>query len=285
MSYDHGDDEGSQSILVLMEAAEAGDAAREVDAHTPTEVDTEAESCADTIIDHSSADGDENGAGGAGGASDEWDDAVWDLIGGRPTVPSPMAEESYDSQATDAEDPNYPVQNDPSLQAAEHWSLKENFVRSVNEIVDHVQQFAWLRHVVFAGQSLVDFEACVQAAAQHIHTNVLGSAWRFKVGITENPAARWSRPDCGYAHDGWSFMDLIYVAPTSKWRVKSQLEQEHVKALKLSSTGSMERRLVQIFHDHPDCINTQRGGRLPIGWVPTFCICGWPSVDGLPDVI
>ena len=63
---------------------------------------------------------------------------------------------------------------------------------------------------------------------------------------------------------------MLYVAPISKWKLHA-LDSEKTKALKSTSTGAMERLLVDKFRHLPECIKRQAGGECPSNGSPHFC--------------
>lgn len=212
-----------------------------------------------------------------GSQASSWGDDFWELVGGRPLAapPKESMDESYDSQLTPPKEAMDEPYDSPAASAGpvveDHWSHLENFKVAVNGVLSTSHKWPWLRHVLFRDQNfLPDYQMSIDFAAEFIRVHVVGDCCHFKIGITEHPWQRWHREDCGYAMSGWRCMDLLYVAPISKWRINEKWDSAKVKSLKATSTGSMERKLIAMFRDHPGCINTQPGGESASNGSPHF---------------
>ena len=223
----------------------------EVDACTlaPTDAeamdtDTEPDSCDATICDLDSD------------SHSSWSSTFWTLIGGRPpAADTPQSESTFDSQDTAADDPNWPPEIPTGHQ---HWSAIAAFRQAVSDMLPGAR-CDWFSSEPLEFLDLTDFDKCASYAEMFILRKVVGQYECFKIGITENPYQRWVRSDCGYERSGWKFMYVLYVAPTSKWKL-NPMDSEKTKALKSTSTGAMERLLVDRFMTFPECINRQAGG-------------------------
>ena len=225
-------------------------------------MDTEPDDCDATICDP-----DSDTPSSWGSRSSSWDSNLWNLIGGRPpAADTPLTESTLDSQDTAADDPNWPPEKTPHDQ---HWSEIAAFSQAVSDMLP-CANCTWFSSEPLGLLDLTDFDMCSSCAEGFILSNVVGQCEYFKIGITENPYQRWVRSDCGYQHSGWSFMYVLYVAPTSKWKLHA-LDSEKTRALKSTSTGSMERFLVDKFRHLPECINRQPGGDCPSNGSPHFC--------------
>ena len=219
------------------------------------DADTEPDSCIATIHDPDSD------------SHSSWSSTFWTLIGGRPpAADTPQSESTFDSQDTAADDPNWP----PEIPAGhQHWSAIAAFRQAVSDMLPGAR-CDWFSSEPLEFLDLTDFDKCASDAERFILSNVVGQYEYFKIGITENPYQRWVRSDCGYERSGWNFMYVLYVAPTSKWKLEP-MDSEKTKALKSTSTGAMERLLVDRFMTFPDCINRQPGGECPSNGSPHFC--------------
>ena len=182
-------------------------------------------------------------------------------------------EESWDSQLTEDEHPNQPlaarlIESGASAAApGVHWSRTEDFIDGVRQILDKAAASGarWFRIApCFDVMDLMDFEGCVNHAIQWIKEN--RDHWgQYKIGITECPLHRWYNDDHGYAHateNVWSAMHIVYIAPTSKWK-RHIVDTPESLALKMASTGAMERALIREFKGTQGCINVADGGDCP----------------------
>ena len=194
------------------------------------------------------------------------------------------SDSEWDSQLTANENPNEPKaplhhvlfddheEGNPSIK---HWSLDPNFLSSVNAVLEKMDNEPCFNADFLIKSDLTDFDTCFTSAIDFIEAHVSG--WDlFKIGITENPWLRWHNTSFGYAWeaDDWNCMFLLYCAPTSKHKVLVT-DSPATKALKLTSTGAMEIRLVEHFQEYPECKNTGRGGECPSGGSPhfTYVVC------------
>ena len=212
-------------------------------------------------------------------SDDPWQDSLIDALERDIEASSSHADqESLDSQLTQNENPNEPLAARLSECCASattsgvHWSLTEDFIDRVGQVLAGALHQPWFRIAqCFDVMDLRDFQGCVNHAIQWIEVN--RAQWSdYKIGITENPLRRWCNDDHGYAYateNTWNAMHIVYSAPTSKWKLHIT-ETPESRALKIVSTGAMERALIREFKGTQGCVNRADGGDCPSDGVPHF---------------
>ena len=204
-------------------------------------------------------------------SDDHWQDSLIDALERDIEASSSHADqESLDSQLTQNENPNEPLAVCTAV--AMHWSLTEDFIDRVGQVLAGALHQPWFRIAqCFDVMDLRDFQGCVNHAIQWIEVN--RAQWGdYKIGITENPHRRWCNADHGYAYateNTWSAMHILYSAPTSKWKLHIA-ETFESRALKIGSTGAMERALIREFKGIQGCVNRADGGDCPSDGSPHF---------------
>ena len=124
--------------------------------------------------------------------------------------------------------------------------MDEYFINGGNDALERCLDEPWFQSQL--ADFPLTFEKNSAASSGFISSNVVGVCQEFKIGITEDPWSRWFRPDCGYCHDGWHRMVIMYCAPSSKPKF-------------WDSTGSMEKRLIAAFAGRANgCINRVGAG-------------------------
>ena len=189
-----------------------------------------------------------------------WQDTLldrWEAPATPPPSPA-RSSEDFDSQLTDNEDPNVPSPREPEAEPVIHWTRDDAFWNGVDDILSYSVDRRWFDHKFWL-EAPVTFDRALAAAVDYINDNIVGTWLEYKIGITENPFLRWTRNDCGYQHDGWSTMFLLYAAPSSKPRIQD-------------STGAMEKQLISVFAGNANgCINRKgAGGDAPSDGSPHF---------------
>ena len=185
-----------------------------------------------------------------------------------------MSSDSFDSQATENDNPSE-RQTDrpglplPPLTPEPHWTDDSKFWTSMEDRLAMCYDCQWYR-LDFFSHAPVHFSPCFEAACNFIRASINNVWLQYKIGITEDPYIRWTRPDCGYEHFGWQYMCLLYTAPTSKTSKRGvQTEQERLR--RAESTGAMEKRLIAEFSLEPGCLNrVGAGGEYPSDGCPHF---------------
>ena len=87
------------------------------------------------------------------------------------------------------------------------WKGLTNMAHHIN-LVDHIPEITW--HLPEPA------EACdIFHGTRHIRGIVNMCIRKFKIGITGNPANRWSNRRYGYQHQHYSGMNVIYVFDSS----------------------------------------------------------------------
>ena len=113
------------------------------------------------------------------------------------------------------------------------WASSPDFISAVNMSLSDSLDESWfdLGLLPSAQRLPFNFQGRLHDIVNYINATIVGRHEFYKIGITENPLMRWSREDCGYGHPEehrickttglpWRKMYLLYVAPTSKPRVK-----------------------------------------------------------------
>lgn len=153
-----------------------------------------------------------------------------------------------------------------------HWSLEQRFQQDVDNTLQKCKTEHWFSNKIKFDE-LVDFGRSLQCATQYVQ-EMSQHAFKFKIGITENPYRRWHDPDFGYKQSHpipWDEFAVIYTSPTSKRNIKP-FDKPEVIELKQTSTGMMETLLIHIFEELPNCINRKGGGAdCPSEGSPHFC--------------
>ena len=182
-----------------------------------------------------------------------------------------MSYDSFDSQATENDNPSERQEARPDLPLSPepHWTDDSKFWTSMEDRLAMCYDCQWYR-LDFFSHAPVHFSPCFEAACNFIRASINNVWLQYKIGITENPYIRWTRPDCGYEHFGWQYMYLLYTAPTSKTsKCGVQTEQERLR--RAESTGAMEIKLIAEFSLEPGCLNrVGAGGEYPSDGCPHF---------------
>ena len=186
---------------------------------------------------------------------------------------TPQPEDTFDSQLTLNEDP---MEDSPEtrmqkfseeFKKARNEELKENelHLRLVERSLQSVCDQHWCELQLFQRHEYSSFQACADAIAAYILSEIGPICVAFKVGITENLYARWMRVDCGYAWDkrgDWNKMVVLFAAKRSKGDPES--------------TGEMEKKLIFACKSAAGskCLNRDRaGGEGASDGSPHFVYC------------
>ena len=139
--------------------------------------------------------------------------------------------------------------------------MKPTFIRDVEDHTVPCSRHEWFDDVFFTRMWNLrpwSFDWCLRQIQEFLQDNIVNcNCSAYKIGICENPRARWQlyRRDKNYR---WQVMYLLYAAPTSKpWIAES--------------TGTMETKLIEYFNSDTDiaCINRPgAGGECPSNGSP-----------------
>ena len=236
------------------------------DANTPTEPDTYSTEFDPMSDDSTLADNDMDHM-----------DALLQLCSRDPQLLEDDSDTSWDSQLTQNEDPisscshvDGPLLQDP-VWDAHHSSESQTFFDDVEAKLQCCLDHPWYKNDFFWDAPSRCSE-CLVAATRFIVAQMQTYS-QLKIGITENPWARWNRIDCGYGHAGeFSHMFLLYAAPTSKSKINAW-DDDVARKLKVESTGAFEKELIKEMHRllGDACLNRKgAGGECPSNGYPHF---------------
>ena len=131
------------------------------------------------------------------------------------------------------------------------WASSPDFTSAVNMSLEDSLDESWfdLGLLPSAQRLPFNFQGRLHDIVNFINATIVGRHEFYKIGITENPSMRWWREDCGYGHPEehrickttglpWRKMYLLYVAPTSKPRVKKSSDDLTAKSIQYWKPGS-----------------------------------------------
>jgi len=173
-----------------------------------------------------------------------------------PTDSSKPADDTFDSQLTQNENPGVSSQPTELPPPPSHFTQQKDFWDKVAYRLHGLLGQPWLGEAPSLDRLTPDFQRNADVCAQSIQ-HVISSATHFKIGITCDPRWRFFECDDGDYAKNFDKMVLVYAAETSKPK-------------KMDSTGMMEIEQIARFKHLPGCENVSGGGDRPSEGSPHF---------------
>ena len=179
-----------------------------------------------------------------------------------------------------------PTSGCPVIHAPVPWYRCPDFKRRWCNVVNESKRYP-IDWYCLSWMPLESFDECFACIMTYILEDLCPKVRLYKIGITDNPVKRWHMYMDRVEQEPWERMHICYVAPTSKWR-PNILDSIEEAQLKKTSTGAMERRLIEGCQRHHKLYNREEGGDCPSDGSPHYVYIvteRWRRQEDMIDMI